>query len=179
MFKFLLKVWGLARPYRGRLFLGVLTGIVAGVMEPLMIATVAFVYGLIFPSAEPNSSLLRAEHFRDAPALITRLNNQAEPFSQFLWSQFSAENRHLLTKAVAASNRPPAVPGAGFEPPDSRRFPLRCSTSCRGELGPGDPAVACGKPAGRKADSPEPAAAGGCLSPGNLPGCLVTRWPTN
>ena len=109
MFKFLLKVWGLARPYRGRLFLGVLTGIVAGVMEPLMIATVAFVYGLIFPSAEPNSSLLRAEHFKDAPALITRLNNQSEPFSEFLWSQFSAENRQLLTKAVAASNRPPAV----------------------------------------------------------------------
>jgi subfamily B ATP-binding cassette protein MsbA len=55
MFKFLLKVWGLARPYRERLMLGVLAGIIAGLMEPLMVATVAFVYGIIFPSAEAPS----------------------------------------------------------------------------------------------------------------------------
>src|SRR5437867_2699324 len=51
MIAFLLKVWGLARPYRGRLSLGVLTGIISGFIEPLMIATIAFVYALIFPSA--------------------------------------------------------------------------------------------------------------------------------
>jgi subfamily B ATP-binding cassette protein MsbA len=60
MFEFLFKVWGLARPYRVRLFLGVLTGIIAGFMEPLMIAVVSFVYGLVFPSA-------------GAPALVERL----------------------------------------------------------------------------------------------------------
>lgn len=50
MIAFLLKVWALARPYRGRLSLGVLTGIISGFIEPLMIATVTFVYALIFPS---------------------------------------------------------------------------------------------------------------------------------
>ena len=51
MISFLFKIWGLARPYRWRLFLGVLTGIIAGLFEPLIIFTVAFVYGLIFPTA--------------------------------------------------------------------------------------------------------------------------------
>src|SRR2546428_3991408 len=51
MLEFLLKVWGLTKPYRGRLFLGILTGIISGFLEPLMIATIAFVYALIFPSA--------------------------------------------------------------------------------------------------------------------------------
>ena len=40
MIAFLLKVWGLAKPYRGRLLLGVLTGVVGGLIEPLMIATI-------------------------------------------------------------------------------------------------------------------------------------------
>src|ERR1043166_2644273 len=61
MIAFLLKVWGLARPYRGRLFLGVLTGVISGFIEPLMIATIAFVYALIFPS-------------KSAPGLSATLN---------------------------------------------------------------------------------------------------------
>ncbi len=67
MFEFLFKVWGLARRYRGRLLLGVLTGIVGGLLEPLMIAVVAFVYGLIFPSA--NSPSLSAR-LAWAPELV-------------------------------------------------------------------------------------------------------------
>jgi hypothetical protein len=51
MISFLFKIWGLARPYRWRLWLGVLTGIIAGVIEPLLIFSVAFVYVVIFPSA--------------------------------------------------------------------------------------------------------------------------------
>jgi len=51
MWKFLANVWGLARPYRARLVLGVAAGVLAGLIEPLMIATVTFVYGLVFPSA--------------------------------------------------------------------------------------------------------------------------------
>ena len=52
MLAFLFKVWGLARPYRTRLFLGVLTGIISGLMQPLMIGTIVFVYGAMFPSAD-------------------------------------------------------------------------------------------------------------------------------
>jgi subfamily B ATP-binding cassette protein MsbA len=51
MISFLFKIWGLARPYRWRLWLGVLTGVIAGVMEPFFIVTVVFVYGIIFPFA--------------------------------------------------------------------------------------------------------------------------------
>jgi subfamily B ATP-binding cassette protein MsbA len=51
MLAFLFKVWGLARPYRTRLFLGVLTGVISGLLSPLLIATVMFVYGAVFPTA--------------------------------------------------------------------------------------------------------------------------------
>ncbi len=52
MIAFLIKVWELAKPYRVRLVLGVLTGIIGGLVEPLMIITAVFVYGMIFPSPD-------------------------------------------------------------------------------------------------------------------------------
>ncbi|MGH7975729.1 MAG: ABC transporter transmembrane domain-containing protein, partial [Limisphaerales bacterium] len=51
---FLFKVWDLARPYRTRLFLGVTTGVASGLLSPLMIAAVMFVYGAVFPSPDAN-----------------------------------------------------------------------------------------------------------------------------
>jgi len=50
MTKFLLSVWGLAKPYRLRMFLGVATGIVGGFLGSLRIGIVAFVYSAVFPS---------------------------------------------------------------------------------------------------------------------------------
>ncbi len=50
MIKFLLRIWGMTRPYRGRLTLGVITGVISGLIEPLMVATIVFVYGTVFPS---------------------------------------------------------------------------------------------------------------------------------
>jgi len=67
MLAFLFKVWGLARPYRVRLFLGVATGIIGGLIEPLMIATITLVYGLIFPGA---NALPVGVQFAWAPALV-------------------------------------------------------------------------------------------------------------
>jgi len=60
MIEFLRKLWDLTRPYRGRLLLAVLTGVIGGLIEPLMIATIAFVYGLIFPSADSGASSMAA-----------------------------------------------------------------------------------------------------------------------
>ena len=51
MITFLLKVWGLARPYRARLFLGVLTGIISGLIVPVMVLVITLVTGAVFPSA--------------------------------------------------------------------------------------------------------------------------------
>ncbi|HLX96180.1 MAG TPA: ABC transporter ATP-binding protein [Verrucomicrobiae bacterium] len=56
MTKFLLRVWGLAEPYRLRLYLGVLTGIVTGLMSPLVIGTIMFVYSAVFPSPDPSGA---------------------------------------------------------------------------------------------------------------------------
>ena len=67
MFEFLLKIWGLARPYRSRLLLGALAGVLGGLVEPLMIATITFVYSLIFPSAEAPSL---TSQFARAPAFL-------------------------------------------------------------------------------------------------------------
>src|SRR5258708_39342889 len=56
MFEFLRNIWELTRPYRVRLMLGVMAGVMGGLVEPLMIAGIAFVYSVIFPTASPDSS---------------------------------------------------------------------------------------------------------------------------
>ena len=52
MSDFLLKIWGLTKAYRLRLFLGVFCGIINGFMQPLLIATVMFVYTAVFPTKD-------------------------------------------------------------------------------------------------------------------------------
>jgi len=51
------KIRDLAWPYRARLFLGVLTGVISGLVGPLLIATAMFVYAAVFPSASDNDSV--------------------------------------------------------------------------------------------------------------------------
>jgi subfamily B ATP-binding cassette protein MsbA len=60
MIAFLFKVWGLAQPYRARLLLGVVTGIIGGFMEPLMILTITLVYAVVFNSPEAVAKLTQA-----------------------------------------------------------------------------------------------------------------------
>jgi subfamily B ATP-binding cassette protein MsbA len=76
MFAFLRKVWGLAKPYKVRLTLGVLTGIIGGLLAPLMIATVMFVYGAVFPTADENGAAkLPMNH---APAFVAAWFQQVQ-----------------------------------------------------------------------------------------------------
>ena len=56
MWQFLLKVWGLAQPYKARLFLGVITGVISGLLEPLTLGVIGFVFGIVF-SSDDNSML--------------------------------------------------------------------------------------------------------------------------
>ncbi len=56
MSDFLLKIWNLAKKYRLRLFLGVVTGVLSGLMQPLLIGTIVFVYSAVFPSAKENAT---------------------------------------------------------------------------------------------------------------------------
>lgn len=50
MISFLIKVWRLAGRYKGRLVLGLFFGVAGGLIEPLLIATITFVYSLVFPA---------------------------------------------------------------------------------------------------------------------------------
>ena len=52
MITFLLKVWGLAKPYRARLFLGVLTGVLSGLLVPVIVVIITLVTSAVFPTAD-------------------------------------------------------------------------------------------------------------------------------
>lgn len=52
MIPFLLKIWGLARPYRVRLWLGVFMGVLAGLAQATMLAVIKLVYSIVFPTAK-------------------------------------------------------------------------------------------------------------------------------
>jgi ATP-binding cassette, subfamily B, bacterial MsbA len=51
MFKFLLQVYRLTRPKKGRFALGVFCGILAGLADPAVLATVVLVLQVLFPSS--------------------------------------------------------------------------------------------------------------------------------
>src|ERR1700683_4249761 len=99
MIAFLLKIWGLARPYRGRLLLGVLTGIIAGFLEPLAIAVFTFVFQLIFT---PDAATFSPADFKDPPALATRLNQSPDEVSKFLVARFSPRATQWLAAPPAS-----------------------------------------------------------------------------
>src|SRR5476649_1155660 len=56
MLVFLGRLWELVKPYRVRLFLGVLCGICSGLVSPLLIATIMFVFGTVFPTANTSTT---------------------------------------------------------------------------------------------------------------------------
>jgi len=89
MLGFLLKVWGLAKPYRVRLYLGIITGVLSGLMQPLMIATVVFVYGAIFPSDAPKTETAQSS-FGFTPKFI-------QHWSSLVREQIDNAQAHLKT----------------------------------------------------------------------------------
>ncbi|HEX5399117.1 MAG TPA: hypothetical protein VFY06_08725, partial [Verrucomicrobiae bacterium] len=68
MIEFLFKVWGLAKPYKTRLFLGVFAGVLSGLVSPLLIGTIMFVYGAIFPT--PGQSGTAQMPIRKLPSFL-------------------------------------------------------------------------------------------------------------
>ncbi len=67
MIAFFKKLWGLIQPYSLRFYLGLTMGVLAGVMEPIMIFTVTLVYRLLFPSSDSPSFAAKLEW---APPMI-------------------------------------------------------------------------------------------------------------
>ncbi len=98
MLSFLRKVWELARPYRVRLFLGVLTGAIAGILEPLVIAAFTAVFHLIFsPGTEPLS-----RHLKNVPQFVQ------DAIPQVVWNWLETARQALAGSAKA---HPAAVIG--------------------------------------------------------------------
>ena len=62
MTDFLRKIWELARPYKLRLFLGVLMGIISGLIGPLLIGTAMLIYAAVFPSSKADDAGLPLKH---------------------------------------------------------------------------------------------------------------------
>jgi subfamily B ATP-binding cassette protein MsbA len=62
MTDFLRKIWELARPYKLRLFLGVLMGVISGLIGPLLIGTAMLIYAAIFPSTNADDASLPLKH---------------------------------------------------------------------------------------------------------------------
>jgi subfamily B ATP-binding cassette protein MsbA len=65
MADFLRKIWELARPYKLRLFLGVLMGVISGLIGPLLIGTAIFIYAAVFPSANATDARPPIKHLPD------------------------------------------------------------------------------------------------------------------
>ena len=84
MISFALKLWALAKPYRVRLFLGVLTGVLCGLIEPVLLAAIKVVINVLFPGGEgstPDASWAKLPAFLQdwLNHLSTALNLGAEP----------------------------------------------------------------------------------------------------
>src|SRR4051812_32861626 len=50
MIKFLLKIWGMTRPYKLRMILGIITGFLSGIADALVLVTAALVMTVVFPT---------------------------------------------------------------------------------------------------------------------------------
>ncbi len=75
MIEFLQKIWRLTHLYRWRLWLGILSGILAGIAEPLLMLTVAIVFSVIFPSAHDAKI---SEYLHRLPAFVNDWVAQAQ-----------------------------------------------------------------------------------------------------
>jgi subfamily B ATP-binding cassette protein MsbA len=74
MIEFWLKLWQLARPYKGRFTLGVLCGVLSGTADTVVLLTVAIVAGAVFPAADQLSD--------KAPQWAARMPQWAAHFYQ-------------------------------------------------------------------------------------------------
>jgi len=70
MFKFLLQGFDLTKPYRGRLILGILCGVLAGIANPMLMVSVKLAINTVFPVADTAQALAP---MNAAPGVTRRL----------------------------------------------------------------------------------------------------------
>jgi subfamily B ATP-binding cassette protein MsbA len=106
MLSFVGKLLVLCRPYRNRFILGILMGILAGFLEPLLMVSVKMALEAAFPGTSPlsgNSTSLSPERITNSVALASRLTRHEDPVSQYVWEDLSRVTR----EKIAATNSPP------------------------------------------------------------------------
>ena len=106
MIQFIQQVFALARPYRGRLVLGILFGVLAGVANSALMLAVKLVLDVVFP--DPGGSLLpvqlqRAPHFIQEWATgLSNLLPQSRPSAGMVVLAVSTIPLVMLVRGVCA-----------------------------------------------------------------------------
>ena len=102
---FLGRLWQLAKPYRVRLFMGVAAGIISGLISPLLIATIMFVFGAVFPTEKTSTAYTLTNNAVAWPA-ITLPNGGSTNFTVSLNTATNSliENVKIKTSTPSAAN---------------------------------------------------------------------------
>ncbi len=80
MFGFIQRLWALTGPYRGRLYVGIVFGLAAGILEAAVPAVISLVFAIIFPESGRAEIGGRIEGLRSYfPSLADALNQQVLP----------------------------------------------------------------------------------------------------
>jgi subfamily B ATP-binding cassette protein MsbA len=98
MIKFLLSLWKLNRPYKGRFMLGVFFGLINGFLQPVVYGTAIFVVTIIFtPNASKDGpTTFSGDEIRDVSKFVNVCKEQADPLSAFLWQGLSNQDQTML-----------------------------------------------------------------------------------
>jgi ATP-binding cassette, subfamily B, bacterial MsbA len=98
---FIRHLLALVRPYRTRLALGILCGILSASTTLLLVLTIQLVIGVVFSNESKSAvSLFSASDFKDFPVLAAKLTQKADPVSAYLAGELSEPTRQALLQAT-------------------------------------------------------------------------------
>jgi len=115
-FACLFKLLSFARPYRGRMVLGIIIGFLAGLTNPILMGSVKLVVDQVFPTpGKPTLSqqieraaapCLAPADIKDAAMLIGKLQQGTNAISRFVWGELTVETQQRLTATdLSLANR--------------------------------------------------------------------------
>lgn len=99
MGSFFSNLWQVVRPYKARFFGGTLLGMLAGLKDPLLVASIWFIFAVVFPQA--GSTLISDSNLIDVSSLAGKLEKRADPLSSYLWDQLSDGTREKINSFEA------------------------------------------------------------------------------
>jgi ATP-binding cassette, subfamily B, bacterial MsbA len=97
--EFFSRVWGLVHPYKGRLILGIVFGILSGFVAPLLVLTIKLAVSVIFPTAQDISLL---EQLEAAPRFVQNLVGNLSSVLPQKFSDVSTAGLLLIIACIPA-----------------------------------------------------------------------------